>query len=286
MKEKAAQKGFTLIEMLMTVALASIVGAVLYVAITASQTQVDIADVKMTVQDNIREGLHKVLQDVRQSAPDKISLGNCDGATPPTCTSITFTVPGSNNPNLADGYINWSRGESITYALTGTQLIRTNNSTGAQLVYANDMTAFSVIPDQWGCPNHCPNSVTFSLSAQKVVAKTGVLIPANPNTLAATVDFRNTIIVATPTPSPSSTASTTGSTTPPTTGSTTPPTTISATTAWPTASTPPTTISATTAWPTASTPPTTISATTVWWTASTLPTTVSVSSTTVPSTPN
>ncbi len=285
MKEKAAQKGFTLIEMLMTVALASIVGAVLYVAITASQTQVDIADVKMTVQDNIREGLHKVLQDVRQSAPDKISLGNCDGATPPTCTSITFTVPGSNNPNLADGYINWSRGESITYALTGTQLIRTNNSTGAQLVYANDMTAFSVIPDQWGCPNHCPNSVTFSLSAQKVVAKTGVLIPANPNTLAATVDFRNTIIVATPTPSPSSTASTTGSTTPPTTGSTTPPTTISATTAWPTASTPPTTISATTAWPTASTPPTTISATTVWWTASTPPTTVSVYSTIAPTTP-
>src|SRR5262245_39117742 len=127
---------FSLVEMMMALAISLVVAAALFMAIRTGNDQLETSDLKMTIQDSAREGLYKMIQEIRESSPSRITVGT---------STITFNVPDPNSPvNVSTYAVNWP-GHTINYARggTGNQIIRTNSTTGTTTVIANDVTALS-----------------------------------------------------------------------------------------------------------------------------------------------
>lgn len=134
---RTGKNGFTLVEFMISIALASILAYALFTILRASNEQTQSADVKMALQDSAREGLYKMIQEIRLSAPDQLTIGS-GGLT------VQFKIPNPSSPLASDYKIDWTNAYTITYALGGLsnkQVIRTNTSTGQTQVVANDVTS-------------------------------------------------------------------------------------------------------------------------------------------------
>jgi len=144
------------------------------------QEQTQSAQTRMTVYDGAREGLYKVIQEIRSTAPDRISITN-NGA------RIQIDVPDPSNPTNGDFTINWNSAAQITYSLggaNGTQLIRTQPD-GSTSVIANDVVALNFTGNAAN-----PSVVTVSLSVQRALVN-GRLIPQTPLQLTGQAEVRN-----------------------------------------------------------------------------------------------
>jgi len=139
MKEKQ-EKGFTLLELMVVVGISSVISCALFMALRMGSDQVETSGLRMTVQDQAREGLYKMIQEIRESAPSRIAIGG-GGA------NIQFNIPSSNNTVNALSYlVDWTNALSIRYALGGInnqQIIRTNLNTGQTTVLANYVNALT-----------------------------------------------------------------------------------------------------------------------------------------------
>ncbi len=154
------QKGFTLIELMMSVGASAMIAYAIFASMRISLNVFESNSVRMTIQTSAREGLYRMIQEIRESSPTRISITN-SGQT------ITFTVPNSSTP-VTSGYgVNWGTSQ-IRYALgsgsTAGQIIRTDLSNNTTRVMANDVTALTFTGNTGS-----PSVVTVAMSVQRMM---------------------------------------------------------------------------------------------------------------------
>ena len=171
------EKGFSLVEMMMTVAIATVITSSIYLAMRAGDVQFPDTDTRMTIEDSAREALYKIGQDPRHSSATNgsISIGT---------NTITFTIPGPSNAVTASYTENWTTSPHvITYSLSSDQVIRTNATTGMATVVANDVTGITF--------SQSGDLVTIYMDVQRDLAN-GRNVPLTPLRLTTQVNLRNT----------------------------------------------------------------------------------------------
>lgn len=168
-------------ELMISMAVATVIVSTIFIAIRVSQNQMNTSDVAMAIESTGREGLYRMIQEIRESAPSRITIA-ADG------NSITFNVPNPSSPVTSGYAVNWP-GHSIQYARAGTnntQIIRTNSTTGQTSVIANDVTDVTFTGD-----SATPSTVTVTLTLQRNLVN-GRSIPVNALSLTSQAKVRNT----------------------------------------------------------------------------------------------
>lgn len=176
------ERGVTLVEMMVAVAASTVIAYVIFLAIRVTAGNFETASVKMSLQTSGREGLYRMIQELRTSAPSRITIASGGG-------TITFNVPNTSTP-VTSGYgVNW--GDQIQYAMgTGsnsTKVIRTNVTTGSTKVMAQDVTALTFT----GNTGTAPSRVTVAMSLQRNLVN-GRTIPATALQVTGQARIRNT----------------------------------------------------------------------------------------------
>ncbi|MFA6600305.1 MAG: hypothetical protein WCU74_04730 [Candidatus Omnitrophota bacterium] len=180
-----SQRGFTTIELMIVVMISTFIGMSLFVILRAGEIQTQTAEVRMQLQDSAREGLYKMLQEIRESAPDRIA------ALPQGGASLTFNIPDPANPLNADFSVNWGVSDQIRYALGGLnnrQLIRTNLSTNTQTVLANNVTQLTFAVNR----QLNPTLISVTMRVQRTL-ENGRLVPATPLVMTGEAEIRNRV---------------------------------------------------------------------------------------------
>lgn len=177
MGEWENKKGFTLLEVLVAVGISTMITYAIFMAMRSGDAQVQTTDIKMTVQDSAREGLYKMLQEIRHSSSNPAN-GNIVIAP----NSIIFNIPNPANPVASDFTENWGNTHRIQYSIVGGQLRRTNQTTGAMTVVANDITSITFA--------QAGEVITATINAQRQLID-GRLVPATPLQLTAQAELRN-----------------------------------------------------------------------------------------------
>lgn len=173
------QQGFTVVELMIVAALSLIIAYGIFTAISTGNDQIRTADLKMNIQDSAREGIYRMVQEMRLSAPDRIW---------PNGTTIEFVIPDGANPLAVDYKVDWNLGHRIRYALGGvnnTQIIRTDLLTGQTSVIANDVVNLGF---QGNGAN--PTVVTVTVGVQRALGN-GRLVPAQPLQITGQAEIRN-----------------------------------------------------------------------------------------------
>ena len=180
---KGNQKGYTALELLVVVAVSSMITYALFAGMRISSDQLESSDLRMTIQDSAREGLYRMTEEIRQSSPTLITIDPAGG------NWIQFSVPDAGNTVNADYTVNWTSADLIRYSLGGTngvQLLRNNLTTGAAArVISNDVSALNFTGNAAN-----PTVVTVTMSVQRAM-KNGRLIPAAPIQMTAQAEIRN-----------------------------------------------------------------------------------------------
>lgn len=116
------QNGFTLIELMMSLAVSVMVAYGIYLALNAEEMQRQTSERKMNIQDSAREGLYKMVQEIRLSAPGRVTI------TTPSAGHdvIQFQIPNSATPvntdpadSVTDFSTDWTTAQVIQYARGG-----------------------------------------------------------------------------------------------------------------------------------------------------------------------
>lgn len=130
----------------------------IFITMGAGDLQRQTSELKMTIEDSAREGLYKMAQEIRLSAPGRVTI-----TSPSTGYDIIqFQIPNSATPvntNVADTVTDyttdWTTAQTIQYARGGTscdQIVRSTCPGGA-------------------CPaTTCPTAGSALINGQNVVA--------------------------------------------------------------------------------------------------------------------
>lgn len=174
----SGQKGFTLVEVMISAAIFSVLIMGLYVALEATSDQSDVSQAKMTLQESGTRALYKMEQELRLSASDRVVVA-ADG------NSVTFDVPDPDNPFDSNYNTNWTDSHSVTYSLSGTQLMRADSDAGTSSVLANDVTDIEFAGNDTE-----PTVVTITIDLQKTLSN-GRVIPDDPLVVMTQAEVRN-----------------------------------------------------------------------------------------------
>ena len=181
MKKIQDAKGFSLVELMIAVGISVLIMASVFIFLRTSQEHLQAMGTKMTIQDSVREGLYKMLQELRLSSPDQVTI-NGDGS------SITFKIPDSEDPLGEDYRVDWDNAREIVYELGGennSQLIRTDQATAETTVMANDVVGLTFEGDAAE-----PRVVTVILEVQREMAS-GRWMTSTPLQIRAQAEVRN-----------------------------------------------------------------------------------------------
>lgn len=174
------QKGFTLTELMFSMGAATMIAYALFASMRMGLNIFESNSVRASIQTSAREGLYRMVQELRESSSTRITISG-GGST------ITFTVPNSTTPVTAGYAVNW--GDQIRYALgTGTnadRIIRTNVTTGATTTMASDVTSVTFTGNAGS-----PTVVTINMNVQRDLAN-GRNIPVTPLSMTAQARIRN-----------------------------------------------------------------------------------------------
>lgn len=153
-------KGFTLVEILVSVLIFSFIFMALFAILAGGQTSWYTADVQIELNQQVRGSLSTMNRQLRQTRVSVISDVPADDN---YYTSITFKVPqdldGDGDVIDSFGNIEWS--ENINYSLSEDgQIIRSTQSGSS--VLANDISSL-----QFRRPSGNPNIIQIYITAQK-----------------------------------------------------------------------------------------------------------------------
>lgn len=113
--------GFTLVEMLMAVAISGILVAAVYSAYVIQQKSYVVQEQVAETQQNLRAAMIRLLSEIRQAGCDPLGTASA-GIVQATAISLQFTADiGGNaiNPNMADGLIGApATNEDITFGMS------------------------------------------------------------------------------------------------------------------------------------------------------------------------
>jgi len=156
--DKRKIKGFTLPEMMVSLAIFSLMMLLVSVILRGGEEQLRLSDHKMSLQESLRESLYRMALEVRESSPSRVSVTN-GGST------LVVQIP----TGVSDfGVIIWSA--PITYQVggNGKQLVRIQG--GQASVLANDIQ--SVAFQTTGNPT---GTIVFNVAAQRTLIDGRVL---------------------------------------------------------------------------------------------------------------
>ncbi len=115
---KLNNRGFTLVELMITLAMTGIIIAAVYSANSVQQRANSRQDQELEVQQSLRAALYAINQEIRMAGYDPESSSKA-GFTAATATALTFTMDSNANKKIDAG-----SDETVTYSLNGTTLKR------------------------------------------------------------------------------------------------------------------------------------------------------------------
>ncbi len=115
-------------ELIFSSVLAAIVLGAFFAAVRSHDANADLIYYKMNMEEQGMNALRKMEQELRMSAPSRITQSDGSAIVVGTnYSAIKFQVPDESSPTVASTYVvNWTGAHSITYSMSGTQLIRTD----------------------------------------------------------------------------------------------------------------------------------------------------------------
>lgn len=165
------EKGFTMLEMMVSVMIMSIITLITMQAFTIGSRLSDVAYTQSRVSGESRMAVERLSRELRNSTMTRITI--------PQLSILQFQVPSAID---ASGNITWSGW--IQYSIGGLnneQLIRQDLTTGVTDVMANKVSTLQFVS------NANPPTLTINLTAQDATDY-GTLIPVP---LSCTVELRN-----------------------------------------------------------------------------------------------
>jgi len=190
------RQGFTLIEVIIVTAISVIVLFGVFGILQASNKQLEIIHTKMSLEENLREAMFKMAQEIRQTTGNRIENiggGGNSGAT----IDFWIPVPDPTASALADQNFQPAFSNIIRYRRTPpvlddsckeeNQLCRDDLTTGKHAILANDITDL-----HFSRPNAVSGFVTMTASAQRKLSD-GRRVPEEPIQTTMQVQARNTV---------------------------------------------------------------------------------------------
>jgi len=189
------QKGFTLIEVMIAAAVSTIIIFGAFGILQVSNIQLDAIQVKMSLEENSREALFKMAQEIRQTSNNKIvdNFGTEDASHVESTNTITFIVPvpSPDAASLVDVNFDPKWANSIQYSLNEDthQIVRTSTDLTTfvtqQAILANDVTSLI-----FSRKTSTPELITITANVQRELAN-GTKIPNEPMQVTTQAEARN-----------------------------------------------------------------------------------------------
>jgi len=130
---RSSNQGFTMVELLVAMVVSLLALAAIYSTFLAQHRSYQVQEETAGMQQNIRAAMYYMQRETRMAGTDPFNTGNF-GITAASQNSITFTEDITGPPAgipipvaRPDGAAN-NPNENITYALNGTNLVRTDNT--------------------------------------------------------------------------------------------------------------------------------------------------------------
>lgn len=137
--KRKAQKGFTLVELLVAMAISIIVMAAVYSTYRSQQQSYIVQDQVAAAQQNLRAAMYVMTKDIRMAGFDPTQSGGF-GIANAEAGTITFTSDnGTDSGEYGSGAVD--TGEMITYSLSGKNLVRNGNDGSGNQVVAENIEA-------------------------------------------------------------------------------------------------------------------------------------------------
>ncbi len=145
-------KGFTLVEIMIVVALAVILVGVLITAMIETRDIFNVTTTSATVEENTRTAIARLTQELMTTDKDKISIARdvcTNGSACPGTDTITYVLPkySSGTPVLtSDGEVDWDTDNPVKVGLNSSdaaQLIRIQG--GESVVLANNVKKINFV---------------------------------------------------------------------------------------------------------------------------------------------
>lgn len=166
--KKLNSKGYSLVEMMMVLLISTIAGYILFTTTRVANDQNETREARMFLQENIRDGFYKMVQEIRQTAPSRVTIYTSNGATTTSGPTIQFQVPNPSYFTTGTSYdLDWNNAHTIRYALGGTnntQIIRTNVTSNTTTIVANNISSVTFTGN-----SATPDYVTITMTAQKTM---------------------------------------------------------------------------------------------------------------------
>lgn len=123
------RRGFTLLEMMIVLAIVAVIGAALFMTMSTGRTSWYEADTQIALQEELRKAMRQITEDLVQSSKNQVSIP-ADGV---VYSSMTLNI---SQGVFSNGTINW--GTPVSYALIGGQINRSQGSDSR--ILANNIT--------------------------------------------------------------------------------------------------------------------------------------------------
>ncbi len=183
------QKGFTVLEIVIVTAVSVIIIAVAFAILKASNEQFQIMSTKITLEEDLRDALFKMTQEIRQTSYNKIVDFGSGNTLSGSTINFRVPVPAPDASTLVDSNYSPLWAADINYVLDSDahQIIRTSVESGVtkQAILANNVTSLT-----FSRPSTISGLVTITASAQQTLSN-GRVIPETPIQVTAQAEARN-----------------------------------------------------------------------------------------------